>query len=156
MNLAVWEKNWPALLAVCATVVTGCLAAFVFHIKSFPIPVPAATMTFGVVVAGFAATQRNMLLTMSGSEVLRFALRTGYYEDVISYLTAGIRSGLLVTLVSVCGFFLGENNISWIIWFSFLVGGITWVLGLIARNEKLVGLLVRRFLEDQRRESTSP
>ena len=62
MSPAVWEKGWPVLLAVCVVAATATLAV-VLDVGPLPVAVPAATMTFGVVVAGFAATQRNMLLT---------------------------------------------------------------------------------------------
>ena len=149
MASATWEKTWPPLLAVVAASVAAVVLTVLLNIKPLPLALPAATMTFGIVVAGFAATQRNMLLTMSGSEVLRFARTTGYYEDIISYLTNGIHAGLLVTLISLCGFFLGENCALWTAWLSVLTGGVALVLGLTARNEMLSNRLVRRFLEEQ-------
>ena len=80
---------------------------------TLPIALPAATMTFGVVVSGFVATQRNMLLTMSGAEVLRFAVERGYHNDVISYLMDCIRAGLLIIAISLSGFFFGDNSLLW-------------------------------------------
>ena len=142
------QRIWPFAVAV----IVGALAAYVVvlcEIGSFPFTIPAATMTFGIVVSGFVATQRNMLLTMSGAEVLRFAVRTGLHKDVLSYLMDCIGAGLFVTGLSLVGFFLSENDLLWAIWVAILTGSIALVICLIIRNEILVALIVRRFLEEQ-------
>ena len=105
-------------------------------------------MTFGVVVSGFVATQRNMLLTMSGAEVLRFAVRTGYHEDVINYLMDCIRAGMLITTVSLSGLFIPKNSLLWGIWLPSLAGAIVLVVCLLIRNEILVSRIVRHYLEE--------
>ena len=118
---------------------------------TLPIALPAATMTFGVVVSGFVATQRNMLLTMSGAEVLRFAVERGYHNDVISYLMDCIRAGLLIIAISLSGFFFGDNSLLWGIWLTTMAGAVSLVICLIVRNEMLVSRMVRRFLEETNR-----
>lgn len=108
----------------------------------------AGTMTFGIVVAGFAATQRSMLLGMHGSEVLRFAVRTGFHRDVLDYLMHSIYAGLFVSVASVAGFFLGDNATLWCLWLAVLTGGIVLALALMLRNELLIRRIIERFLED--------
>ena len=106
-------------------------------------------MTFGVVVAGFAATQRNMLLGMRGSSVLKFAVRTGFHDSVLAYLMHCVYAGLAVSVVSVVGFFINSNPLYWSVWFALLIGSIALVIALILRNEILMVRIVKRFMEDQ-------
>ena len=148
MTSAKWERVWPLLPAVLAGLVAFVVAKLLGP-ASYPLPLPAATMTFGIVVAGFAATQRNMLLTMSGSEVLRFVQTTGYYQDVVNYLMDGVKAGLVVSSVSVCGFFLEQNGLLSAVWLAAMAGSVVLVLGVTARNEMLTSRLVRRFLSEQ-------
>ena len=134
-----------AIVAAAAS----AIAVFLYEIGPIPIALPATTMTFGVVVSGFVATQRNMLLTMSGADVLRFAVRTGYHQDVINYLMDGIRAGLLVTVVSLLGFFVPEKSRLWDVWLPSLTATVVLVICLLIRNEGLVTRMVSRFLEEQ-------
>ena len=106
-------------------------------------------MTFGIVVSGFVATQRNMLLSMNGAQVLRFAARTGFYQDVLAYLMDCIQAGLIVTAVSLAGVFLHDYSHLSVAWLPLLAGGITLVVCLVFRNERLMGRIVHRFLEEQ-------
>ena len=135
------------VMATLAAVVSA-VAILQYEVGPFSIALPAATMTFGVVVSGFVATQRNMLLTMSGAEVLRFAVRTGYHQDVLNYLMDGIRAGLLVTVVSLSGFFVSQSSRWWEVWLPGLAGTVVLVVCLLIRNEILVTRMVRHFLEE--------
>ena len=147
MTPARWQRTWPIFVAILAVVgATGVVIQC--KVGPFPIALPAATMTFGIVVSGFVATQRNMLLTMSGTEVLRFAVRTGYHQDVIAYLVDCIRAGLLVTAISLAGLFIGTNTLLWAIWLSAMSGGVVLVICLMIRNEALVTRMIHRFLEE--------
>ena len=142
------ERRIPYLVAVIAGAIAAAVA-FVYDIEPLPKSMAAGTMTFGVVVAGFAAIQRNMLLGMSGSSVLQFAVRTGYYKDVLVYLMHGVYAGVLVSVVSVIRFFLGDNNLLLSIWLVVLTAVISLVLALIVRNEFLTVRIIKRFLEEQ-------
>ena len=146
MNSLSVERRWPFLIGVLAG---GGAAAVVFtcHFKLPPTTVPVAMMTFGIVVSGFVATQRNMLLTMGGASVLRFVANTGYYEDIVDYLRQCIFSGLFVALWSTLGFFLGSDRMLWSIWLSVQTGAVVLVLALLFRNELIVVRLVKRFIE---------
>ncbi len=142
------EKAFPFLLAALAA---GAAALPVFYcgLDTIPQYLPAGTMTLGVVVAGFAATQRNMLLGMRGSTVLRFALRTGYHNDVLAYLMHCVYAGLFTSVVSLAGFFLGKNALLWSLWLIVLTFSIALALALIWRNEILMLRIVKRFMEDE-------
>lgn len=141
------ERLLPLLTGLMASIGAG-IVVFACGIEPLPESLAAGTMTFGVVVAGFAATQRSMLLGMRGSNVLRFALRTGFHHDVLDYLMHCVYAGLFVSAASVAGFFLGDNAMLWSWWLAVLTGGIVLVLALMLRNEILMRRIVSRFLED--------
>ena len=89
------------------------------------------------------------MLTMGGASVLRYAVRTGFYKDVLAYLAECIGAGLVVTGISITGFFLGKSVLGWSIWLSFLGGAVSLVVCLMIRNERLMFRIIQRFLEDQ-------
>ena len=146
------EKVFPILLAAIAAGVAA-IVIFGYDFGAIPKSLPAGTMTFGIVVAGFAATQRNMLLGMRGSTVLRVALRSGYHNDVLTYLMHCVYAGLFTSAVSVVGFFLGKNALLWNLWLIVLTFAVVLVLALILRNELLMVRIVERFMEDEGRGS---
>ena len=144
-------KTERLLPFLSATIVAAGAAIVVFNYGAGAVPksLPAGTLTFGIVVAGFAATQRNMLLGMRGSTVLRMALRSGYHHDVLAYLMHCVYAGLFVSAMSVVGFFLGGNGLLWHLWLIVLTFATVLVLGLVLRNEILMVRIVKRFMEDQ-------
>lgn len=143
------ERVLPFLAAAIASVVAGVIVFWVIDVKPGLSGLPTAGMTFGVVVAGFAATQRNMLLGMGQSRVLRHAARTGYYKDILSYLTNCVYAGLTATGVSVAGFFLGKDVVAWSAWLVALVFIIALIIGLVVRNEIMSTRLVSHFMREQ-------
>lgn len=150
---AKFERRIPGLIALLAFGVS-LVVVWRCDIDALPKPLAAGTMTFGIVVAGFAATQRNMLLGMVGSKVLRFAVRTGFHHDVLAYLMHCVYAGLAVAVASVIGFFLDDETSFgpfslWEVWLVILVGLIVWVLGLMFRNELMMRRIVERFVEEQ-------
>ena len=147
------ERRIPVVVAIIAGVASA-VAAYFCDIDALPKSLAAGTMTFGIVVAGFAATQRNMLLGMGGSKVLRFAVRTGFHHDILAYLMHCVYVGLAVALVSVIGFFLNEDTSFgpfslWESWLVVLVGLIVWVLALMCRNELVILRVIKHFMEEQ-------
>jgi len=110
----------------------------------------AATIPLGLIVAGFTETQRNMLLSMSGSKVLRFAANSGYYEDILGYLSDCVYAGLFATVVSVTGIFLGENEFLNSVWLATWVGSISLMVAVLARNQILMHRVFTRFMEEQK------
>ena len=107
-------------------------------------------MTLGVVVAGFTATQRNMLLGMGGTKVLHYAATTGYYKDVLDYLAHCIYAALFVTVVSVPGMFLDGSSWGWSLWLALWVGSVFLVIGLMVRNEWLMSRIFTHFMKEQK------
>ena len=150
---AKFERRIPVVIAIVAAIVAAAIA-YIYDIDPPPKPLAAGTMTFGIVVAGFAATQRNMLLGMVGSKVLRFAVRTGFHHDVLAYLMHCVYAGLAVAVASVIGFFLDDETTFgpfslWEVWLVILVGLIVWVIVLMFRNELMMRRIVERFVEEQ-------
>ena len=130
------ERYGPISVAVIAGVAAAAFDA-VAELEPFSRYVSAGTMTLGLVVVGFTATQRNMLLGMGGSKVLRFAANTGYYKDIISYLAHCIFAGLSVTVLSLVGLFIDTCSLEWTSWLALWVGSIVLVIGILIRNEML-------------------
>ena len=106
-------------------------------------------MALGLIVAGFTATQRNMLLSMSGSRVLRFAASTGYYKDILNYLTGCVYAGLSVTVLSLIGIFLEDCGVWQSVWMAIWVGSIVLIICVLVRNELLMNRIFTRFMEGQ-------
>ena len=148
MTPATIERWYPFVISALAIGVAAGVSCL-FQPDPFPKALLAGTMTLGIVVSGLVAIQRNMLLTMSGARVMRFAVRTGYYKDVIAYLRDCIWSGLLVTGISLVGLFADLLYGFWIAWFSVLAGAIVLVICLLMRNEKLMNLIVTRYIEER-------
>ena len=145
---------WPACAALAALGLS-LWALFTWDVNNLPATVPAGSMTFGIVVSGFVATQRNMLLTMTGAEVLLFAVRTGLYKDVIGYLMDCIRVSLLLVALSCAGLFIStyKPDPPWAeVWLCIMASHISLIAWLIIRNEKLVARIVMRYLEEQKSE----
>ena len=144
---AIVERYLPFLLATVVAVSVAFVVIGFGEIRHSS-ALPAATMTFGIVVAGFTATQRNMLLGMRNSSVLRFLSRTGYYIEVLYYLMQCVYSALLVSAISVVGFFVGCNALPWRMWIVTISFAVALVLIMIWRNEILMARIIRRFLEE--------
>ena len=101
----------PYILATLSGIAAG-IVVWLFDQPELPRTVPVATMTVGIVVSSFTATQRNMLLGMNTSIVLRRAARANYLEHIFDYLKQTIWFGMATTVVSVIGLFVdGKRDI---------------------------------------------
>ena len=147
--LDIFKKHYfPYVAALVAVVAGGLLAAK--NTLAFPKSLAVGTMTLGFVVAGLTATQRNMLLGMGGTDVLKFAAKTGYYKDILNYLKRCLYAGLIIVFVSLLRLFLSESNSFLALWLGIWTGSIVLVLALIAQNECLMFRIVKRFMEEQK------
>lgn len=146
------SRTSERLLPFIAAGVAALLAVVVaqrFEVEPFSRFVSAGTMALGLIVAGFTATQRNMLLGMSGSRVLRRAAASGYDEDILNYLARCIYAGLFVTLVSVAGVFIEDCSWIWISWLALWIGSIFFMVAQLVINEWLMSRIFKRFMEDE-------
>ncbi|WP_428097982.1 hypothetical protein [Candidatus Rariloculus sp.] len=151
------EFNAPYAIAAIAAIAAGVCAQ---KIPVFPEGLAAATMTFGVVVAGFTATQRTMLLTMTGKKVMQFMASAGYHDDVLMYLRQCIWAGLLFVATSALRFFISDviwqHFWIWRLWLAIWTGLLALVLVYIVRNERLMFLIVKRFIEESSKGPHNP
>lgn len=148
------ERYLPLLAGAIAGGAIGCADVFA-GVEPFSRLASVGTMTLGVVVAGFTATQRNMLLGMGGTKVLRYAATTGYYKDVLDYLAHCIYASLLVTVVSVAGIFVENGGWARSSWLALWVGSIVLVVALMIRNECLMSRIFTHFMGEQSRQKGS-
>ena len=145
------ERYYPLIAAGSAAVVAIWFAS---DIPPFSDALAAGTMTFGIVVAGFSATQRNMLLGMGGTRVMRIIVESGYHRDILDYTKHSVYAGLLVALISGVRFFVYgvalQDSWVWTLWLACWTGSVIFVLAQLWRNERLMFLLVKRFMEDDK------
>lgn len=132
----------PYVLAVI-----GAAGVYLFAscIPTIPKSLAAGTMTFGAVVAGFTATQRNMLLSMKASKVLTFLAKLGHDKSILRCLAECVYGGLLVTVISVVRFFI-VTDASW--WLALWSGSLIFIVWAMARNEAIMFLAIKRWMEE--------
>ncbi len=137
------------------------VAALGSEIPEFADGVSAATLTFGVVVAGFTATQRTMFLNISATRdnrIIEFLVKTARDDDVLFYLNQCIQGALFVCVISLARFFL-DCTIEWVwlVWLGIWSSSVAFVLVSLHRNERLMFVLVREFMRDlPKNDSSSP
>ncbi len=141
------ERLWPLVVAVVAG---GLASVYLDHIPS-PEHMATATMALGLIVAGFTETQRSVLLSMSGSKVLRFAATSGYYKDILNYLADCVCAGLFAAFVSLIGIFLGSHGMWQSVWSAFWIGSILLMILVLVRNQWLMHRVFTRFMEEQKK-----
>ena len=142
------ERNCPILLAIFAGVAIALLETD--PIGVFSKSVAVGMMTLGIIVAGFAATQRNVLLGLSGSTVLRFIADTGYYHDVLDYFAHCQYVALLMVGISGTRLFIESfSMLGWQLWVGSWMTIFVLMLALMVRNEILMYRIVKRFIENQ-------
>ena len=149
---AILRRYYPVggavLLSIGAFVMTQW-----FHLTFISNALSASTLTFGIVVSGFAATQRNMLLSLADSEVLSYAAETGHDQDILDYLKDAIYAGLGITMASVIGFCVQDYKLLCDIWTGVLVFFIVLIILVLHRNERLMRLIMNRFMSEQRHDN---
>ena len=59
-----------------------------------------------------------------------------------------VYSALLVSIVSLVGFFIGDNVMAWKVWTVVVTSAIVLVLTMMFRNEILMSRVIKRFVED--------
>ena len=143
----------------------GALSAtFVYWLSPFPVSgaITAGTMAMGVVVAGFTATQRNMIIGMKGTKLLRFEAASGEGEYVCYYLHQCIRMALLLSVISALYFFADGLSVQFqhdtqhqyrefletlwtMAWFFFLAA----TFASLWRNERMMGSAIVQFIREQ-------
>ena len=156
MNALKVERYWPVVLAAIAAIVTGAVL-YSYELRAIPRAIPAGIMTFGIVVAGFAATQRNMLLTLGGTEVLNRLRTTKHGHDVLDYLMHCVYSGVGLSVVAVLGLLFSDDSalFCWL-WLILITFFIALILGSVVRNEVIMKRVVKHFIVDSNHSRSTP
>lgn len=142
------EKRGPFIAAIIGCIAT-LVAVWVMGMTVVPAALIATAATFGIVLAGFSATQRNMLFPMRGSRVIRRAIQINQMDRVLSYLSKDAYIGIALTLYSFVGFFVGDNLIVVRVWTAGLGGLVLFALACLTRNEIVMSLILKRYLEER-------
>ena len=143
------ERRLPYFLGFFSGIVAAVVVCL-FQQPELPRAVPAATMTAGIVVSSFTATQRNMLLGMNASIVLRRLAASNYHFHVMDYLKQTIWFGMATTTVSLIGLFIDGNSYLASIWLVALVFTVVAIIVSTIRNEHMIFLIVKKFLNEQK------
>ena len=144
-----WAEKYVPYMA---SIVGALIAAGILFFGDFGKPPHMAsvgTLTFGMVIAGFAATQRNMLLGMIGSEVMKFAVDRGFHNDILSYLMDSVYAGIVMSGFSIIGILIFDCSLLWEIWIIGATFLIVLILAFMIRNEMMMARILTRFLEEQ-------
>ena len=142
------EKYGPIAFAVLGGVCSLTLALLA-GMSSIPTAMIATTMTFGIVMAGFSATQRNMLFSLRGSRVIRHAIEINQINRVLSYLAVNPFVGLGLTLYSFLGFLTVDEPIAVRVWVTVLGALVFFALACLTRNEIVMYLILKRYMEEK-------
>ena len=150
MNRLWFETNSPfAVFLVIGAIGTGL--ACVQKLPEVPAALATATITLGVVVAGFTATQRNMLVGMKGLPLFQTLATSGHHQDLILYLKQCVWSSIALVVISVTRFFLNDASLAVVqIWEVIWIGTFAFVIASSIRNERLIFKIIGKFLESQR------
>ena len=154
MNPLRVETYFPCAVSLATA---GTASIWVHHLPSVPEPLAATTVTVGVVIAGFTATQRNMLLGMKDLPLLKTMATTGHDADLTLYLRQCLWSCIALILVSGTRFFLEDlppvfTPLWTIIWF----GNFAFVITSTVRNERLIFQMIGKFLRSQGHPPSAP
>lgn len=142
------EKRGPTLSAIVGAVST-LVVTWLIGVTTVPAPLIATAATFGVVLAGFSATQRNMLFPIRSSRVIRRAIEINQMDRILSYLSRSSYVGIVITLYSFIGFFIGEHFLVVRAWMAVLIALVLFALACLARNEAVMSLIVKRYMEER-------
>lgn len=141
------ERRGPLISGIAGIVITLPLAYFV-ELESVMVPILASAMTFGIVLAGFSATQRNMLFTMRNSQVIKRLKKIDHMETVLRYLSRTSYIGITIVLFSFVGFFITEYTDVARVSIALLGGLVFGSIGYLVRNERVMELVLKRFMEE--------
>ena len=123
--------------------------SFRCDVGPLPQSIAGGPLTFGFVVAGFAATQRNMLLPIRRSAIIKRLTEIGAQSYLSDYLMHAVWSGLTLSIVSVVGFFLGKNATLWNLWAVAVAFMVALIVGITLRNELIMSRIMKQYLNER-------
>lgn len=142
------EKYGPSLSAILGGIASLTIT-WTSGMTTVPTTLIATAATFGIVMAGFSATQRNMLFSMRGSRVIRRAIEINQMDRVLSYLSKSSYVGIGLTLFSFAGFFVSDHIIVVLAWMTVLGALVLLAVAFLVRNEVVASLILKRYLEER-------
>jgi hypothetical protein len=113
-----FEKLMPFILAL--------IGASVWHLYGLSLPqdnsVLGSSLTIGAIFAGFLATAKAILMSLD-SPVMQRIKATTYMNELVSYLAQAIWLSFSFCIVSLCGYFMDNQNYYFgMIWIAIAVG----------------------------------
>lgn len=141
------EKRGPTISAIVGGVST-LVVTWLLGLTTVPSPLLATAATFGVVLAGLSAIQRNMLFPIRSSRVIRRAIEINQMDRILSYLSKSSYIGVVISLYSFVGFFIGDHFFVVRVWMAVLVALVFFASACLARNEAVMSLIMKRYMEE--------
>ena len=141
------EKRGPTISAIVGGVST-LVVTWLLGLTTVPSPLLATAATFGVVLAGLSAIQRNVLFPIRSSRVIRRAIEINQMDRILSYLSKSSYIGVVISLYSFVGFFIGDHFFVVRVWMAVLVALVFFALACLARNEAVMSLIMKRYMEE--------
>ena len=149
MPTDLWKERY--LPYVCGGVAGIVALAIMWHlgVPDLSRAVPASAMTLGIVIASFAATQRNMLVGVGFPRRLRRTLNAGYLDDILSYFQQAITLGVVMTFISLLGLFVIDIDFLCLTWMVATSVLITIIGVAMFRNERIMFIVVKQVVKAQ-------
>ena len=107
----------------------GLVAAFAWWGFSMEFPptrinaILSASLTLGAITTGFLATAKAILLSLDGKAIMTDLRKSGYIENLVSYLAQAIWLSFAFCILTLSGFFMpGTTSLPTVyetLWFSF-------------------------------------
>lgn len=97
-----FERAYPYFVAIGAAGVVAAVDLFGYKI-SYSDNMLSALISLGGIFAGFLATVKTLLLTIS-NDVKSSLTESGYLGPLLAYLREGIYGSLLLSVVAIAGF----------------------------------------------------
>lgn len=124
MNLR-WERFYPYVAGVSAGLLWWTFTP-VFEAGSTE--VLSASLTIGSILTGFLATSKAILLGLNEARIMNDLRRSGYIDDLVSYLAQAIFFSFSYAVVSLVGYFVNRMPIYWVMWVAIgVISALTFV-----------------------------
>lgn len=111
-----FEKAYPYIIAV--------IAATLWYQLGIRLPssdsILSSTLTVSGIFVGFLATSKAILLSMN-STVIQDLKKSGYINELVSYISQAIWLNLFFCIVNVLGYFIDHTNAHYsLVWITMI------------------------------------
>ncbi len=142
------ERILPFFIAALATGIAA-LIIIPTNTKSINLYLTPTTLLIGLIPPVLAAIHRNTLAQIRNSNVIKHAIRTGYYHDLIAYLSHPVYPGIAAAFLSILPLILQYPPVIAQLWLIAMTFLITLIISLILRNEILMSRILDHLSENQ-------